>query len=92
MTSGWFGICTCPTVCNMVIEDNFLRSTITWIDHEAAYSQPSREKIMQGALLSLPHVYLNVVVFKYHENLHKNVMHKNNYHCCTVTLNKNCNI
>jgi len=49
---------TCPTVHKMVTGDHFLRSTVTWMDREADYSQPSREKGEEHYCHSLMYVFM----------------------------------
>jgi hypothetical protein len=42
----------------MVTGDHFPRGTITWMDHEADYSQPSREKCEELYCYSPMYVFM----------------------------------
>jgi hypothetical protein len=49
---------TCPTVHKMVNGDRFLRGTVTWMDHEADYSQLSRGKSKEHYCHSPMYVFM----------------------------------
>jgi hypothetical protein len=51
----------------MVTGDRFLRGTITWMDHKADYSQPSKGKCKELYYHSPMYVSFHVV-FKHHDN------------------------